>query len=732
MSEQRAKRLQTVFAGALELDDLDQAAYLDVQCGSDAAMRAELDEMLVDYARTGAAPDRQLGSLLERLKERKLVQWTLAYLAAGWVLLEVFGFVADNFAWPPYIVRSLIVAGTVGLPITMVLAWYHGEKGLQRVTGVELAILALLLGAGGIALTALGPSQPQTLPDEFIAAQPEAIRRLLVADSRPSLAVIPFLNRSSPDEQYLTDGMHDEILTGVSRISGLRAIPRTSVEAFRNSTASVLEIGTKLAVTYLLQGSVQRANNQIRVSVQLVDATTENHLWSDQYLEPITPENLFDIQARVTEEVARELRLVVTHEEEMRYLRSATTSTEANDWYLKALAHWRPLAFGGLRSLELVDEQTALLQQALDADPEFGRAHVQSVQVHLNAFAWGVDRSANRVALAKRGLQRACQFSADDPRLPLIEAEYLFTIERDYERALEVLIPGAEMLGRDEDYYFWKGVLERQQGDWASSTDTFKGGVRLNPRNTQMWVRLGTNHAYLRRFREAEDTFRTVTELEPSNALAGYALGLLLLQRDGDLRGFRTWAETTNIADQLSARILALYFARDWDDLRTLLAAAQSDVVTLGPVEVNVRPLWLARAALAEQNETLAQQHAGEAIRFLSGELDRQGEDRRLLRALALAHAIRKDAAAANQALDRALKRLPFDGNPLESGWIRRDIAAMHALLGQRDQALEAINDALSNPGIVTVPMVELNPKFDWLSDDPKFLEVLNRHRVTL
>jgi len=142
--------------------------------------------------------------------------------------------------------------------------------------------------------------------------------------------------------------------------------------------------------------------------------------------------------------------------------------------------------------------------------------------------------------------------------------------------------------------------------------------------------------------------------------------------------------------------------------------------------------VWLARAALAEQNESLARQHADEVIRFLSSELDRQGEDRRLLRALALAHAIRKDAAAVNQALDRALKRLPLDGNPLKSGGIRRAFATMHALLGQRDQALEAISDALSKPGIVTVPMVELNPTFDWLSDDSKFLEVLNRHRVTL
>ncbi|MGI9234336.1 MAG: hypothetical protein ACR2RD_11945, partial [Woeseiaceae bacterium] len=319
------------------------------------------------------------GSLLQRLKERKLVQWALAYLAGGWVVIEVMDLVADLFAWPPLITRSLVVAFFAGLPITMVLAWYHGEKGRQKVGWVEFVILAVLLAMGGTALTVIGPPNTPGLAADVIAMQPEAVQRLLSADRRPSLAVLPFANRSGLEEdRYFTDGMHEEILTRISRIKGLRTIPRTSVDGYREARASVLEIGTELAVAYLLQGSVQRAADKVRISVQLVDARTEDHLWSNEYTERATPQDLFEIQSRVTDEVARELRLVVVEEEERRFLQGSTDSQEAYDWYLKALSRWQIPATSGLVTRAVVEEQMELLGRALEADPEFGQAHAHT------------------------------------------------------------------------------------------------------------------------------------------------------------------------------------------------------------------------------------------------------------------------------------------------------------------------------------------------------------------
>jgi len=193
------------------------------------------------------------------------VQWALAYAAGAWVLLQVLGFAADSFGWPAIVKQLAMLSLAVGLPILLTLAWFHGERAQQRVTGQELAILTLLLIIGGGLLwwyANRSADAPPAVATTTAAPSPSA-----TTDARPSIAVLPFENRSRlEDDAYFVDGIHDDILTQLSKISALKVISRTSVEQFRGTKLPLKEIGSRLGVKSILEGGVQRAGDRIRIT----------------------------------------------------------------------------------------------------------------------------------------------------------------------------------------------------------------------------------------------------------------------------------------------------------------------------------------------------------------------------------------------------------------------------------------------------------------------------------
>lgn len=299
-----------------------------------------------------------------RLQKRKLPQWALAYLAVGWVLLEAFGFVADRFGWAEGLVRAATILMGVGLLAVLVLAWFHGERGRQRVGFIEALLLAILGVSGGALLWTFGPPEP--------SAVSESVTLLPALDSLAdrSIAVLPFENRSGDEQDaYFSDGIHEEILTRLLNVSALRVISRTSVMQYRDRSENLRTIGRELGARYMLEGGVQRAGDRVRITVQLVDARGDQSLWAQSYDRELTVENLFSIQSEVATSIAVALDVNLSLPERAGLNVAHTSDLEAYNLFLQGKQLQRRFTEDGLRG------SVEAFEQAIALDPGFARAH---------------------------------------------------------------------------------------------------------------------------------------------------------------------------------------------------------------------------------------------------------------------------------------------------------------------------------------------------------------------
>ncbi len=317
-----------------------------------------------------------MDEFLERLKRRKLVQWALAYVAASFAFIQVLDIVAQRFGWPEQAVRFFIIALAVGFFVVLVLAWYHGERGAQRVTGTELLILALLLTIGGAVVWRLAPppaGQPESA-DKATAATKSASGSTDPADNK-SIAVLAFTDLSpTKDQEYFSDGMSEEILNALAKIKDLKVAGRTSSFYYKGRNENLHAIGKELGVANVLEGSVRKQGDKVRITAQLIRTDDDFHLWSQAYDGDLR--DVFELQERIARAITDELKVVLQGDQNTRLVPVATSNPEAYPLYLQATGIFNR------REGPRFPEAIAELEQALKLDPGFARAHSRLAAIH--------------------------------------------------------------------------------------------------------------------------------------------------------------------------------------------------------------------------------------------------------------------------------------------------------------------------------------------------------------
>ncbi len=362
-----------------------------------------------------------MNEFFRRLKQRKLVQWTLAYVAAAFALLQGIDIVAQRFGWPEQTMRFVIIALSVGLFVTLVLAWYHGERGAQRVTGTELLILALLLAIGGGLLwrfvsIARGPTEQSG------AARASAESKSEI--NAKSVAVLAFANLSDDKgSEYFSDGISEELLTVLQKIPGLHVAARTSAFSFKGKNATAQEIGEKLGVAHLVEGSVRKAGDVVRIAARLTQANTGEEQWSENYTRNL--KDVFAVQTEIAQTIVEQLRGQLTGgaanpttkaeiQAEVRAAeKGGTKNVEAHEAYLQGRF------FANRHSEKETDQARAAYERAVELDPKFALAWAGLAQTHVwdcNYATEGGQKGFNaHLAAAREAVERALALEPDLP-----------------------------------------------------------------------------------------------------------------------------------------------------------------------------------------------------------------------------------------------------------------------------------------------------------------------------
>jgi TolB-like protein len=498
--------------------------------------------------------------LFQRLRERKLFQWALAYLAGGWIVFQGVEVLAEPWGLSPGFQRTVHLLVALGFAITLVLAWYHGEQGRQRVSRTELVIIALLLAAGALLVRMYRPEE---------AAAPETRRaetaRQPAGGALRSLAVLPLANlMGDPEQAYFVDGLHDILIGELAGISELTVISRTSVLRFRETEQPMGEIAAELGVDALLEGSVFRAGDTVRISVQLVRGSPEEHLWHDHYEGRLN--EALNLQTRVAQAVAQEIRLTLSPREAERLARRTEVDPAAQEAYLRGRALWRT------RSPEVMGRALSYLAEAVATDSTFALAWSGLADVYtMGSFYGGLDVTADEAhRRAEQNARRAVELDPDlaEAHAALAGAHFwgawdVNAGERELRRAL-MLNPSLAQA------HNWLGDVLNARGNAEDALASFRRARELDPFSPLMNRDLARGLMYLGRCEEAIRAVQYALELDPSHPEAYRILRTCYLSTgrlDEAAEAAALHVQTRGTAGAAD-RLLAAYDSNGWAGVR--------------------------------------------------------------------------------------------------------------------------------------------------------------------
>jgi serine/threonine protein kinase len=386
-----------------------------------------------------------------------------------------------------------------------------------------------------------------------------------------SVAVLPFDNiGANTDDAYFADGVEDEILNNLAKIAQLKIISRTSVMKYRaNTERDLRQIANALGVANVLEGTVRREGNHVRVSTELVDARSDNTIWADSYDRDLT--DIFAIQSEVAQAIAAKLAATLSPQEKQNIERKPTENLEAYDLYLRAKELLINVRIGGALSEDvrkpLVDA-IALLDQAIQLDPKFTLAYCRLAEAH-DLLYYLYDHTPEQRKLADAAISRALASEPDLPEVQLIYAEHLYYAFRDYERAMEHLAIAKRGLPNDTEAIALEAFMDRRQGHWEKAIQEFRDAVERDPGNSVSVENLALTLEATRQFRAAEQMFDRLIALRPDHAILKAQKPLVIYEETGDDAAIRAAivAFPGSISDSRGVLCLRLRFAfvdRDW------------------------------------------------------------------------------------------------------------------------------------------------------------------------
>ncbi|PYK64990.1 MAG: hypothetical protein DME50_10665 [Verrucomicrobia bacterium] len=663
------------------------------------------------------------------LKRRNVYRAAVAYGVVPWFLTQLTTQVFPFFEIPNSAVRFVVIALAVGFPIAMLLAWVYEftpegivrtedlqpaqARSVQRATGriLDFIIIGALLMV--IAMLVVG-----RLP--FYRQTGESI-------SQKSIAVLPFENRSEDKANaYFADGIQDEILTRLSKIADLKVISRTSTRHYKSAPENLPEIARQLGVAHILEGSVQKSGDAVRVNVQLIKAANDSHLWAETYDRKLT--DIFSVESEIAKGIAESLQAKLTSHEEQALAVKPTNNPEAYDAYLRGLAFWDRGVFFDAETKTAIDSY----ERAVQIDPDFALAWAQLSRVHAHLYNAGADKTATRRDAAKSALDNAQRLQPNSPETLLALGYYQSSVLRDYGLAKTTFQHVSKMLPSSSEAPMALGRIARREGHWDQSIAYQEQALGLDPRNVELLNDTAGTYADLRQFPKALKLYDRVLDIFPDDP-SELAIKAVMYQAQGNLEQAAKLLSEITVQTPYEfiflIKVTQLRLERNYTEAVRLLQARQTQFHFASEIEKGINQVWLALLQHLAGDAAGAKAIAEQARDTLEP-LHKDQQDNALFAAnLSLNYAVLGNKELALKEAERAVTLLPSAKDQLTGPDLEENLALIQTMFGENSHAISTLTRLLQTPyqssvyGVtpITPALLRLDPFWDPLRSDPAF-----------
>ncbi len=657
------------------------------------------------------------------LKRRNVYKVAVAYTVVGWLLIQVATQVFPFFEIPNWAVRLVVLAIVIGFPIALVIAWAFEltPEGIKR-TEIGAATPPRSGGRMWIYLAVVGALLSVAL---FFAGRYSVPGKPAQTMER-SLAVLPFENLSEDKANaYFADGMQDEIITRLAKIGELKVISRSSTMRYRSKSQNVAEIARQLGVAHLVEGSVQKIGDQVRINVQLIAARSDEHLWAEIYDRNLT--DIFAVQTELATRIAQSLQATLSGSEREAVAEKPTSNLAAYDAYLRGLdLNSRPG-----QTEENLRKAADSYAEATRLDPQFAQAWAALAQVDAGLYFLQFDTSASRKEAARLAAETATRLNPSALETHLANAYYRYHIERDYEGARLLFEKIRSAAPSNSDAATALARIARRQSRWNDSVRLYEEAAQLNPRDTYLFTDRAWTFSMLRQFAATAEMIARALEISPDDPEV-LVSKVKLLQTTGDLPGARAVLARIPVgaadgqADGL--RVTQLLWEGSYDEAARLIESRLEQEKTEAPGNGPSSQLSLGDA------RSLAGNHDGARQAYLAAKtgLEKLGQEQPdspfVAINLAFTEAGLGNKEAALREGARAVALVPAEKDPVFGPGMEELLAAVEAQVGESERAITRIERLLVTPyGAfpLTQASLRLDPTWAPLRGNPRFKAIV-------
>jgi TolB-like protein/Flp pilus assembly protein TadD len=641
-------------------------------------------------------------NFFSELKRRKVYRVAVAYAVVAWLVVQIATQTFPFLDVPNWAIRLIIILIALGFPVALILAWAFDitPQGIKRTDDIA----------------------------------PEAKPSTIIPDK--SIAVLPFENLSDDQENaYFADGVQDDILSNLAKVADLKVISRTSVRQYRGGARNLREIGTALGVAHILEGTVRRSGNRVRINTQLINARTDAHIWAETFERETT--DVFALQSELAEKIATALRANLSPWEKASMRVHPTEHRDAYDLYLRARDLFRWSGAGDPR--ESAEKALHLLDQAIGHDPQFALAHSLASRFHNELYWFGFDKTHARLAKAKAAADTALRLHPELGDAHLAMAYHYYYGYRNYERARAELAIALRATPNDAEVWDGMAAVDRRQGRWDEAVSNFERARQLDPHNGAVIWNLAETYFCLCRFEEAERTFAAGLTSNPQAHLFSIARAAIDFKREGNATAlhaalkdiphdFDPGGAVTTIAVRLSL------MNRDYGEAARWLGNSTRETLNdagLGGMAASIdgysfpRSWYEGLIARGHGDKGAAQQAFAKARAAVYADLLQWPDDAKTNMMLALVDAALGRKEDAIKQGRRAVELLPISQDAFDGPAIATNLAVVYAQVGEHELAFEELAPVRKIPNGPTRGMLRVEPEWESLRAHPLFEKLL-------